>query len=99
MGEVKIYGDKAHEAQAAAKALEQSIASACDQCEALISFLHSAKWRGKSRDAFLTYIEIIHKYNKDLKSALIKQTKAIQHLEDYINDFERDPSVREVKHL
>ncbi|MEH7118624.1 WXG100 family type VII secretion target [Neobacillus vireti] len=99
MGNVRIDGDKVNEAKAAAEALEQSIERTYDQCEQLISYLHTAEWSGKSRDAFLTYLEIIQKYHHDMKCAVAKQTKALTNLEDYFGDFLQDSSVREVRNL
>lgn len=99
MGSVRIHDDKVNEAKAAAKALEQSVKTTYEKCEQLISYLHSAKWSGKSRDAFLSYIEIIQKYHKDLSAAVAKQTKALNNLDGYYNDFLQDPSVKEVRNL
>lgn len=99
MGDVKIDGGKVNEAKAAAGALERSIISTYDQCEQLISYVQSAKWSGKSRDAFLTYLEIIQKYHQDMKSAVTKQTKALNNLDGYFDDFLQDGSVREVRNL
>ncbi|WP_066390720.1 WXG100 family type VII secretion target [Neobacillus mesonae] len=99
MGNVKIDGDKVNEAKSAAKALEQSIDQTYEQCEQLIAYVHSAKWSGKSRDAFLSYLEIIHKYHKDMKSAVKKQTKALNNYNGYVGDFLRDSSVAEVRNL
>jgi hypothetical protein len=99
VGTVRIDGDKVNEAKAAAKALEQSIEQTYESCEQLISYLHSAKWSGKSRDSFLSYLEIIQKYHYDMKSAVAKQTKALNNLDGYVDDFLQDGSVREVKNL
>lgn len=99
MGSVKIDGVKANEARVAAKDLEQSIDKTYDTCNQLMGYIHSAQWSGKSRDAFLTYLEIIQKYHKDLKSAVAKQTVALNHLEGYMDDFLQDGSVKEVKKL
>ena len=99
MGSVRIDGDKVNEAKVAAKALEQSIEQTYESCEQLISYLHSAKWSGKSRDSFLSYLEIIQKYHHDLKSAVAKQTTALNNLDGYFDDFLQDGSVREVKNL
>jgi hypothetical protein len=99
MGSVRIHGDKLNEAKAAAKALEQSIDKTYDKCDQLISYVNSAKWSGKSRDSFLSYLEIIQKYHHDMKSAVAKQTKALNNLDGYLDDFLQDGSVREVKNL
>lgn len=99
MGSVKIDGSKVNEAKVAAKTIETSVGKTYDSCEKLISYIHSAKWSGSSRDSFLTYIEIIQKYHKDLKSAVAKQTKALNNLEGYVDDFQRDSAVKEVRNL
>lgn len=99
MGSVRIHEDKVNEAKAAAKALEQSIDKTYDQCEQLISYLQSANWSGKSRDTFLSYLEIIQKYHHDMKSAVAKQTKALNNLDGYLDDFLQDSSVKEVRNL
>ncbi len=99
MGNVRIYGEKAYEAKVAANALEQSVKSTYESCEQLISYIQSAKWSGKARDTFLTYLEIIRQYHKDMESALGKQTEALNNLEGYFNDFLQDSSVRDVRNL
>ncbi|MUK87587.1 hypothetical protein GMD78_04125 [Ornithinibacillus sp. L9] len=99
MGDVKIDGSKLNEAKAAARAMESSLKSTYRQCESLISIVQSASWKGKSRDAFITYLEIINQYHKELKEAATLQTKALNNLEGYIDDFKKDSSVREVRNL
>lgn len=99
MGGVKIYDNKVHEAMTAAKELEESIKRTYDSSKRLITFMHTAKWSGKSRDAFLSYLEIIHEYHKDLKKAVGKQTKALNNIDGYLNDFLQDGSVRKVRNL
>lgn len=99
MGSVKIYGDKVNDAKTAARTLEQSLKTTYDRCEELSSYVHSAKWSGKSRDAFLTYIDIIQQYHKDLVTVAAKQTKALNNLDGYIDDFNKDSSVKEVRNL
>lgn len=99
MSEVKINNYRLGEAKAAAKSLESSIKNSYKQCEELISYTHSATWSGKARDSFLTYLEIIYQYHKDLKEAASLQTKALNNLEGYFNDFNNDGSVRKVRNL
>ncbi|MEN1967625.1 WXG100 family type VII secretion target [Lentibacillus sp. N15] len=99
MSKVEIDGEKLNEAKIAADALESSIKTSYEQCDKLISYVESANWKGKSRDTFLSYIDIISKYHNDLKSAVALQTKALNNLESYMNDFKQDSSVKEVKNL
>lgn len=99
MGNVKIDGEKVNEALIAAKSIEESVKNTAKSCEKLISYVHSAKWSGNSRNSFLSYLEIIQAYHKDIATAVTKQTKALNNLEGYINDFQRDSSVKEVRSL
>ncbi|MDS9473272.1 WXG100 family type VII secretion target [Sporosarcina pasteurii] len=99
MGNVKIDGRKVDEALAAAKSIEASIKSTAKTCESLLSFVRSANWSGNSRDSFLSYLEIILPYHKEMIDAVEKQTKALNNLEGYINDFQQDSSVKEVRSL
>ena len=77
MGKVRIYEERVNEAKAAAKILEQSIKTSRDTCEQLISYVSAAEWSGKARDSFLSYLEIIQKYHKDIEVAVQLQTKAL----------------------
>ena len=70
MGKVRIYEERVNEAKAAAKILEQSIKTSRDTCEQLISYVLAAEWSGKARDSFLSYLEIIQKYHKDIEAAV-----------------------------
>ena len=99
MGSVKIDGDKVNEAKIAAKAIELSVGKTYESCGKLINYVYSAKWSGKSRDNFLTYMEIIQQYHEDLQFAVEKQTKALNNLDKYIGDYNRDSSVKEVRNI
>jgi hypothetical protein len=99
MGKVIIHEDKLNEAKTAAKALEQSIDQTYETCKQLLSYVNKAEWNGKARDSFLTYLEIIEKYHQEMKGAVKKQTKALNNLDGYLDDFLKDSSVKEVKNL
>lgn len=99
MGSVKIDESKLNEAKMAAEEMELSIQTAYDQCETLLSQLHAAKWQGKSRDTFVSYLDIIYKYHNDLNEAVKLQTKALNNMSGYMNDFNQDSSVKEVRNL
>lgn len=99
MDKVLIHDEKVREAQIAAKELEKSLKTTYEQCQQLLSFVHSAKWSGKARDSFLTYMEILEQFHKDMVEAAGKQTKALHNLDGYRSDFLQDSSVREVRNL
>ena len=99
MVKVIIHGDKLNEAKVAAKELEQSVDQTYETCKQLLSYVNKAEWSGSARDSFLTYLEIIEKYHLDMKKAVKKQTKALNNLDGYMDDFLKDSSVKEVKNL
>lgn len=99
MANVIIHEDKLNEAKAAAKVLEKSVDQTYDTCKELLAYVNKAEWSGNARDSFLTYLEIIEKYHKDMKVAVKKQTNALNNLDGYMDDFLKDHSVKEVKNL
>lgn len=99
MANVKINDAQLKIAKNAANQIERSIRSTYHECETLISFVQSAKWKGQSRDTFLTYLEIIQQYHHDLHEAVKLQTKALNNIEGYKQDFKNDPTVKEVRRL
>ncbi|SDZ50500.1 Proteins of 100 residues with WXG [Evansella caseinilytica] len=99
MSDVNINIYKLDAAKQAAQALENSITTSHRECKKLLSYVESSKWSGKARDAFLCYLEIIYQYHGDLKEAAALQTKALKNLDKYMDDFNRDSAVREVRNL
>lgn len=99
MGSVKIHKSNVAEAKKAAQALERSIDTTYNTCETLTSYVLSASWEGKTRDSFITYLEILKQYHQEMLTTVKKQTKALNNLEGYTNDFKQDNSVRAVRNL
>lgn len=99
MANVKINDTQLQEARRAAGQIENSLQSTLNQCNTLISYVHGAKWEGKSRNTFLSYLEIIQQYHQDLYEAVKLQTTALNNVERYKNDFLNDSSVKEVRNL
>ncbi len=99
MVKVIIHEDKLNEAKVAAKELEQSVDQTYETCKQLLSYVNKSEWSGNARDSFLTYLEIIEKYHQEMKDAVKKQTKALNNLDGYMEDFLKDGSVKEVKNL
>ncbi|EUJ33939.1 hypothetical protein MFLO_01935 [Listeria floridensis FSL S10-1187] len=99
MADVKISAEKVETAKQQAKIVEDALSSTHKKCKAIISYASSAKWDGKARDAFLTYMELIEKYHAEVKKEFKKQSKALKNLNGYLADFEDTSEVREVKNL
>lgn len=99
MANLKINAAKVEEARSSAKKIEQSLAETHARCEKLISYASSCSWKGKTKQAFLSYLEIIEKYHADVKKKYKKQSKALKNLEKNIADFEDENICREVKNI
>ncbi|EIT83777.1 hypothetical protein A374_18846 [Fictibacillus macauensis ZFHKF-1] len=99
MDTVNIFGEQVKIAADASKELETSLHFTLEKCNEIVSYIHSAKWEGHARDAFLTYLELLMQFHKDLAKATKLQTKAVNNLQHYIANFLEDASVREVKNL
>ncbi|MBC6310990.1 WXG100 family type VII secretion target [Listeria sp. FSL L7-1582] len=96
---VEIYGDEAKEARKLAKEIDTALKNSYTDATSLQSFVHGVTWKGKSKDAFVAYLDIIVQYHKDVKSAMKEQTKALENLETYIEAYDSESKVREVKNL
>ncbi|MBC1487313.1 WXG100 family type VII secretion target [Listeria seeligeri] len=99
MGNLKIDANKVAEAKASAKIVGESLDATHKKCKAVISYVEGASWSGKSRDAFLTFMEIIEQYHADVKKNYKKQKKALNALDDYVKDFEDTSYAKDVKNL
>lgn len=99
MGNVKINASKVADAKKSAKVIEESLGTTHEKCKAVISYVEGASWSGKSRDAFLTFMELIEQYHADVKTNYKKQKKALKALDDYVKDFEETSYAKEVRKL
>lgn|SRR5690625_1667599 len=99
MTDVLIDESKLSEAKENANKIKNSVRRTEQYCETLISITSSSSWKGKSRDAFLTYLEIIIQYHRDLTSAVELQADALKNLEQYIGEFPQDSRVSKVRNI
>ncbi|EBF5848113.1 WXG100 family type VII secretion target [Listeria monocytogenes] len=99
MGNVKIDAAKVAEAKKSAEIVEKSLESTHKKCKSVISYVEGASWSGKSRDAFITFMELVEQYHSDVKKNFKKQKKALNALEDYVEDFENTSYSKDVRNL
>lgn len=96
---VTIYGDKVIEAKTIAKEIDNSLKTTYTQAKDLQNYVNGVSWKGKSKKAFVAYLDIIVQYHNDVKSAMKEQSKALENLEKYIKAYDSEAKVREVKNL
>lgn len=99
MTDVLIDKDKLNDAKQDANSIKNSVKRTEQYCETLLSITSSSSWKGKSKDAFLTYLEIIVQYHHDLSEAVDLQKEALQNLEQYIGEFPQDSRVSKVRNI
>lgn len=97
--EVEISGDKTIDAITYAQQIENSVKDALRQAKDLQSTVKHSQWNGKTRDAFLCYLELIIKLNVDMVDALEDHTKALKDLDTHIHTFSNTNEVRIIKNL
>ncbi|KGL46534.1 hypothetical protein BMT55_14735 [Listeria newyorkensis] len=96
---VTIHGDNVGEAKKIANDIDKALKTSYDDATKLKDYVNSVTWKGKSKKAFVAYLDIIVQYHKDVKSAMKEQTKALENLENYIEAYDSESKVREVKNL
>ncbi|MCY8036383.1 WXG100 family type VII secretion target [Bacillus sonorensis] len=82
-----------------AKTIEKHVGDSLRQAKDLKSYIESGEWNGKTRDAFLSYLELIIQLNEDMKDALNDHTSALNALEKSIGDFSKLSEVKEIQNL
>lgn len=96
---VTIHGDKVGEARTIAKEIDTALEDSYTEATDLKTYVDGVTWKGKSKKAFVAYLDIVVQYHKDVKSAMKEQTKALENLENYIEAYDSESKVREVKNL
>jgi hypothetical protein len=64
------------------KAIEKHVGDSLKKAKELKAYVESGKWSGKTRDAFLSYLELIIELNADMKDALKDHTAALDALQN-----------------
>ncbi|MEC1262250.1 WXG100 family type VII secretion target [Bacillus swezeyi] len=96
---VKLSHNGTIKALSHAKAIEKHVSDSLNKAKELKSYVESGKWSGKTRDAFLSYLELIIDLNADMKDALEDHTSALNVLEKSIDDFSKLSEVKEIQNL
>lgn len=99
MSKVEIVNAKLTQAIEASIKIENALNRSFIRSNKLIAYTNSSKWKGKSKDAFSAYLDLVNQYHKDLVHVLKEHTNALKKLDANINSFDENPEVRKVKNL
>lgn len=97
--EIEIYGSEALNALSYAEQIEQGVKDSLQQARELQAYVISSHWNGKTRNAFLSYLELLIQFNTKMAEALEGHTKALKELDEHIQSFTNHPEVKEIKKL
>ncbi|GGE59385.1 WXG100 family type VII secretion target [Priestia taiwanensis] len=97
--EVDISTSRTGEAIKHAEEMERDVKEALRLAKELQATVSSSLWSGQTRDAFLSYVDLIIQLNVDMVDTLEVQTKALIELEDNIHSFSSTKEVQIIKSL
>lgn len=97
--ELKIDENLLNDAEGYAEQLKNSINDSYQGAEKLKQTVLGASWKGEARDTFLTYLELIMQYHKDLNDTASLQEEALKNLRGYKIDFQAHPKLQELRNL
>ena len=97
MADLKIKYKDLETAIQLSKEINQELTNSYQTVTQLKSYLQSAKWSGKTKVAFESYI--IHKYHKDLRSIMEEHEKAVTSLKNSIDSYNGSSEVSSIKGL
>ena len=99
MGRVKTKGTLIENAANYSESVNEDLKDTLKQAEALLDKVSDMKWKGNARDAFVSYLDIVSQYHKDIESKAKDQHKAFKNLSEKIDGYSSDDSVVEVKRI
>ena len=99
MADLKIKYKDLETAIQLSKEINQELTNSYQTVTRLKSYLQSAKWSGKTKVAFESYLDIIHKYHKDLRSIMQEHEKAVSGLKKSIDNYNNSSEVSSIKGL
>lgn len=97
--EVEIIGSNTASAISYAQNIENGMKDSLNQAKDLKAYVTGAKWNGKTRDAFLSYLDLIIQYNSEMVEAFEGHTKALKELDKSIQTYGDIQKVRAIKQL
>ncbi|PEM57210.1 WXG100 family type VII secretion target [Bacillus pseudomycoides] len=97
--EIEIHGSEVLSAISYAEQIEKGVKDSLEQVKALQSYVTGTRWSGKTRDAFLCYLELLIQYNSEVADTLEGQTKALKELDKNIHSFTNRAEVENIKRL
>ncbi|PEI72630.1 WXG100 family type VII secretion target [Bacillus wiedmannii] len=97
--EIEIHGNEISTAISYAEQIEKGVKDSLEQAKALQAQVTCSRWSGKTRDAFVCYLELLIQYNAQIADTLEIQTRALKELDKSIHSFTNRDEVVKMKIL
>ncbi|MDY6062621.1 MAG: WXG100 family type VII secretion target [Erysipelotrichaceae bacterium] len=75
------------------------LSDALTEANEMKAFLEQAKWSGKTRDAFYTYLSLIVQYHEELNGIMDEHAKVLKRLKESIEQYQSSDMVNNIRGL
>lgn len=99
MADLKIKYKDLETAIQLSKDINKELTSSYQTVTQLKNYLQSTKWSGQTKVAFESYLDIVHKYHKDLRTIMEEHEKAVTSLKKSIDSYNSSSEVASIKGL
>lgn len=97
MAELKIIYAELETALQLSKDINKELASSYQTVGELRSYLESAAWSGQTKNAFMTYLNLIYQYHNDLIGIMKEHETAVTSLKQSIDDYNSSSEVASIR--
>lgn len=99
MSDLKIHYSELGNAIQLSKEINKELEQSLKTANELRSYLASAKWNGKTKDAFEAYLSLIRQYHDDLIDIMKDHEKALKNLKKTVDEYNSSSEVSSIKGL
>lgn len=79
--------------------IHNTLTEALTEANEMKAFLEQARWSGKTRDAFYTYLSLIVQYHEELNGIMKEHTDVLKRLKESIETYQASDMVNKVRGL
>lgn len=99
MSDLKIHYSELEKAIQLSQEINKELEQSLQTSNELRNYLTSAKWKGKTKDAFEAYLSLIKQYHHDLVDIMEDHEKALKNLKKTIDEYNSSSEVSSIKGL
>lgn len=97
MAELKVTYSELETALQLSKDINKELASSYQTVGELRSYLEGVMWSGQTKNAFMTYLNLIYQYHNDLIGIMTEHETAVTSLKQSIDDYNSSSEVASIR--